>query len=179
MLAWPDVVIIVGYFVIVLCLGAYFSRYMKSQKDFFLAGKKMPWWIAACSLQATDIGPETYIGVTGIVAASGLAWLNYDWLPACAIPCIISAWFFIRHYWRSGIYTIPEFVEKRYSPSMRLLWGVLFIIVRTLTLGVVIYTMALPLSLITGWPQWLSLMERFACCIAASNVSCSVKQGGR
>ena len=158
MLAWPDVVIIVGYFVIVLCLGAYFSRYMKSQKDFFLAGKKMPWWIAACSLQATDIGPETYIGVTGIVAASGLAWLNYDWLPACAIPCIISAWFFIRHYWRSGIYTIPEFVEKRYSPSMRLLWGVLFIIVRTLTLGVVIYTMALPLSLITGWPQWLSLL---------------------
>jgi len=158
MLAWPDVVIIVGYFVIVLGLGAYFSRYMKSQKDFFLAGKKMPWWIAACSLQATDIGPETYIGVTGIVAASGLAWLNYDWLPACAIPCIISAWFFIRHYWRSGIYTIPEFVEKRYNPSMRLLWGVLFIIVRTLTLGVVIYTMALPLSLITGWPWWLSLL---------------------
>jgi len=94
MLAWPDIVIIIGYFVIVLSLGAYFSRYMKSQKDFFLAGKKMPWWIAACSLQATDIGPETYIGVTGIVAASGLAWLNYDWLPACTIPCIISAWFF-------------------------------------------------------------------------------------
>ena len=72
-MAWPDIVIIIGYFVIVLSLGVYFSRYMKSQKDFFLAGKKMPWWIAACSLQATDIGPETYIGVTGIVAASGLA----------------------------------------------------------------------------------------------------------
>jgi len=62
-MAWPDIVIIIGYFVIVLSLGVYFSRYMKSQKDFFLAGKKMPWWIAACSLQATDIGPETYIGV--------------------------------------------------------------------------------------------------------------------
>jgi len=158
MLAWPDIVIIVGYFAIVLGLGIYFTRYIKSQKDFFLAGKKMPWWIAACSLQATDIGPETYIGVTGVVAASGLAWLNYDWLPACAIPCIISAWFFVRHYWRSGVYTIPEFIEKRYNSSMRALWGVLFIIVRTLTLGVVIYTMALPLSLIIGWPWWLSLL---------------------
>jgi SSS family solute:Na+ symporter len=158
MLAWPDIVIIIGYFTIVLGLGAYFSRYMKSQKDFFLAGKKMPWWIAACSLQATDIGPETYIGVTGIVAATGLAWLNYDWLPACAIPCIVSAWFFVRHYWRSGVYTIPEFIERRYNSSMRALWGVLFVIVRTLTLGVVIYTMALPLSLIVGWPWWLSLL---------------------
>lgn len=158
MLAWPDIVIIIGYFVIILGLGAYFSRYMKSQKDFFLAGKSMPWWIAACSLQATDIGPETYIGVTGIVAASGLAWLNYDWLPACAIPCIISAWFFIRHYWQSGIFTIPEFMERRYNPAMRALWGILFILVRTLTLGVVLYTMTLPLSLIVGWPQWLSLL---------------------
>jgi SSS family solute:Na+ symporter len=158
MLAWPDIVIIIGYFVIVLGLGAYLTRYIKSQKDFFLAGRKMPWWIVACSLQATDIGPETYIGVTGIVAATGLAWLNYDWLPACAIPCIISAWFFVRHYRRSGVYTIPEFIERRYNAPMRVLWGVLFIIVRTLTLGVVIYTMALPLSLIVGWPWWLSLL---------------------
>jgi SSS family solute:Na+ symporter len=158
MRAWPDIVIVVGYFTIVLGLGAYLTRYIKSQKDFFLAGKKMPWWIAACSLQATDIGPETYIGVTGTVAAAGLAWLNYDWLPACAIPCIISAWFFVRHYRRSGVYTIPEFIERRYNASMRALWGVLFIIVRTLTLGVVIYTMALPLSLIVGWPWWVSLL---------------------
>lgn len=158
MLAWPDIVIIIGYFVIVLGLGAYLTRYIKSQKDFFLAGRKMPWWIAACSLQATDIGPETYIGVTGVVAATGLAWLNYDWLPACAIPCIVSAWFFVRHYWRSRVYTIPEFIERRYNAPMRVLWGVLFIIVRTLTLGVVIYTMALPLSLIVGWPWWLSLL---------------------
>ena len=158
MLAWPDIVIIIGYFVIVLGLGAYLTRYIKSQEDFFLAGRKMPWWIVACSLQATDIGPETYIGVTGIVAASGLAWLNYDWLPACAIPCIISAWFFVRHYRRSGVYTIPEFIERRYNAPMRVLWSVLFIVVRTLTLGVVIYTMALPLSLIVGWPWWLSLL---------------------
>lgn len=158
MLEWPDIVIIAGYFAIVLGLGAYFARYIKSQKDFFLAGKKMPWWIAACSLQATDIGPETYIGVTGIVAATGLTWLNYDWLPACAIPCILSAWFFVRHYWRSGVYTIPEFIERRYNASLRALWGALFIIVRTLTLGVVIYTMALPLSLIVGWPWWISLL---------------------
>ena len=158
MLAWPDIAIIVGYFVIVLGLGAYLTRYVKSQEDFFLAGRKMPWWIAACSLQATDIGPETYIGVTGVVAASGLAWLNYDWLPACAIPCIVSAWFFVRHYRRSGVYTIPEFIERRYNAPMRILWGVLFIVVRTLTLGVVIYTMALPLSLIVGWPWWLSLL---------------------
>ncbi len=158
MLAWPDVAIIVGYFVIVLGLGAYLSRYIKSQEDFFLAGKKMPWWIAACSLQATDIGPETYIGVTGVVAATGLAWLNYDWVPGVTIPCIVAAWFFMGHYWRSGVYTIPEFIERRYNAPMRVLWGVLFIIVRTLTLGVVIYTMALPLSLIVGWPWWLSLL---------------------
>jgi SSS family solute:Na+ symporter len=158
MLAWPDIVIVVGYFAIVLGLGAYFSRYMKSQKDFFLAGKKMPWWIAACSLQATDIGPETYIGVTGAVAATGLAWLNYDWLPACTIPCIISAWIFVRHYQKSGVYTIPEFMERRYDPSMRALWGISFVIARTLTLGVVIYTMSLPMSLIIGWPSWVSLL---------------------
>jgi SSS family solute:Na+ symporter len=158
MLAWPDIAIIIGYFVIVLGLGAYLTRYVKSQEDFFLAGKKMPWWIAACSLQATDIGPETYIGVTGVVAATGLAWLNYDWVPGVAIPCIVAAWFFMRHYWRSGVYTIPEFIERRYNAPMRVLWGVLFILVRTLTLGVVIYTMALPLSLIVGWPWWLSLL---------------------
>jgi Na+/proline symporter len=43
MLAWPDIAIIIGYFVIVLGLGAYVNRYIKSQEDFFLAGRKMPW----------------------------------------------------------------------------------------------------------------------------------------
>ena len=71
-------------------------------------------------------------------------------LPACAIPCIVAAWFFVRHYRRSGVYTIPEFMERRYNPSMRALWGILFVLVRTLALGVVVYTMALPLSLIVG-----------------------------
>jgi SSS family solute:Na+ symporter len=157
-ITWADLAIILGYFCITFALGAYFTRYMKTQKDFFLASRAMPWWMVACSTASTDIGTETYIGVTGIVASLGLVWLNYDWLMGSIVPCALAAWIFMGYYWRSKSFTIPEFMEKRYDPSMRLLWSVLFVVVRTLTLGVIIYTMALPMALIMGWPWWLSLI---------------------
>jgi len=130
-----DYVIFVAYAALILFVGLYVSRtkkgHTKSAEDYFLAGKSLPFWAIGASLIAANISAEQFIGMSGSGFAIGLAIASYEWMGA--ITLIIVAKFFMPIFIRQGLFTIPQFVEKRFNTNLKTIlavfWVALFIFV--------------------------------------------------
>lgn len=125
-----DIFVILLYMLGIMFMGVYFSRYVKTSEDYFIAGRMLPWWAIGMSLVVSDIGALDFIGVAGQGYEYGIVVANFDWI-GCLPPLILAAFIFAPYYWRSGIYTIPEYLGRRYNQWVRLihaiLWGVFLI----------------------------------------------------
>lgn len=130
-----DYVIFGIYAVGLIALGLYVSRDKKgtgrNAEDYFLASKALPWWAIGASLIAANISAEQMIGMSGSGFAIGLAIATYEWMAAATL--IIVGKFFLPVFINKGLYTIPEFVEKRYNTTLKtilaIFWIALFIFV--------------------------------------------------
>jgi len=130
-----DYVVFFGYIICIVGLGLWVSRdkkgHEKDSKDYFLAGKSLPWWAIGASLIAANISAEQFIGMSGSGFAIGLAIASYEWMAA--ITLIIVGKFFLPIFIEKGLYTIPEFIEKRFSTNLKTIlavfWVALFIFV--------------------------------------------------
>lgn len=129
-LAGYDLFMIFLYMGGIVIMGTYFSRYVKTSGDYFIAGRMLPWWAIGMSLVVSDIGALDFIGVAGAGYEYGIVVANFDWI-GCLPPLILAAFIFAPYYWRSGIYTIPEYLGRRYNQWVRLihaiLWGLFLI----------------------------------------------------
>lgn len=151
-----DYMIFLAYACLILGVGLYVSRdkkgHQKNAEDYFLAGKSLPWWAIGASLIAANISAEQFIGMSGSGFAVGLAIASYEWMAA--ITLIIVGKFFLPIFIDKGLYTIPEFVEKRYSTNLKtilaIFWIGLYIFVN---LASVLYLGALALETIMGIPM--------------------------
>lgn len=124
-LAGIDVVIILIYMVGVLALGVYFSRFVKDGSDFFVAGKALPFWAIGMSIVVSDIGAMDFVAVAGGTYNDGIAVANFDWIGS--MPAMVfAAFIFVPYYWRSGVYTIPEFLGRRYNLAVQLIHGLIW-----------------------------------------------------
>src|SRR5438034_2138240 len=113
-----DVVVIAGYFLILLWIGYWAARREKNvSADYFLASRDVGWLAVGASLFASNIGSEHLVGLAGTGAASGLAVGHFEWL-SCFI-LLLLVWLFVPFYLRSGVYTMPEFLERRFNPASR------------------------------------------------------------
>lgn len=127
------------YAVIIVSVGLWVSRTKKgtekTTEDYFLAGKSLPWWAIGASLIAANISAEQIIGMSGSGFKVGLAIASYEWMAA--ITLIIVAKYFLPIFIRQGLYTIPEFVEKRFNTTLKTIlavfWIALFIFVNLTT----------------------------------------------
>jgi SSS family solute:Na+ symporter len=134
-----DVIVFVSYCVLILAIGLYVSRNKdgkkKTAEDYFLAGKSLPWWAVGASLIAANISAEQFIGMSGSGFALGLAIASYEWMAA--ITLLVVAKYFLPIFIQKGLYTIPEFIEKRYSTNLKtilaLFWIALFVFVNLTT----------------------------------------------
>ena len=130
-----DWIIFIAYAIGILALGLWVSRNKKGKQrnaaDYFLAGKSLPWWAIGASLIAANISAEQFIGISGSSFAIGIAMASYEWMAA--ITLIIVGKFFIPVFIKQGLYSIPEFIEKRYSSNLRsilaLFWIGVFVFV--------------------------------------------------
>ncbi|HID23268.1 MAG TPA: sodium transporter, partial [Planctomycetaceae bacterium] len=102
-----DYVVLLLYLASTLALGLAIGRRVRSQQDYFLAGRRLPWWAIGMSLVATDIGGTDIIGVGGAAYSYGMAVGNFEWI-GCVPAMIVAAFVFVPFFWRTGIYTIPE-----------------------------------------------------------------------
>lgn len=124
-----DFVIFGLYALLIIGVGLWVSRTKKGQtktaEDYFLASKSLPWWAIGSSLIAANISAEQFIGMSGSGFAGGLAIASYEFMAA--ITLIIVGKFFLPVFIRQGIYTIPEFVEKRFSTNLKTILAVFWI----------------------------------------------------
>ena len=156
-----DYAIFIVYVAIIISVGLWVSRdkkgVKKGTKDYFLAGKTLPWWAIGSSLIAANISAEQFIGMSGSGFSIGLAIASYEWMAA--ITLIIVAKYFMPVFIDQGIYTIPEFVEKRFNRHLKtilaIFWLALFIFVN---LTSVLYLGALALETILGIPMMYAII---------------------
>ncbi|MBI6530244.1 sodium/sugar symporter [Proteus vulgaris] len=157
-----DYAIFALYVVIIISLGLWVSRpkdgEKKGTKDYFLAGKTLPWWAIGSSLIAANISAEQFIGMSGSGFSIGLAIASYEWMAALTL--IIVAKYFLPVFIEKGIYTIPEFVESRFKSRnlktiLAVFWLALFIFVN---LTSVLYLGSLALETILGVPMMYAII---------------------
>ncbi len=145
-----DLVILIAYFAVVFGIGVYFFQRAKTSKSYFLADRSVGWVAVGASLFASNISSEHFIGLAGSGASSGLAVGSFEWLAV--FMAMILAWVFVPFYLRSGVYTMPEFLERRYGPACRWYLTTVSVLAYVVTkISVSLYAGALVLQAVLGW----------------------------
>ncbi|KAI9449242.1 SSS family solute/sodium symporter [Russula earlei] len=148
-----DYIVFFVYFILISSYGYYIYHKKKaastSSKDFFLAEGSLTWWAIGASLIASNISAEHFIGMSGSGFALGLAISTYEWMAAATL--IVVAVFIIPLYLKNKIFTMPQFLAKRYNDTvstiMAVIWLLLYVFVN---LTSIIYLGALAISSISN-----------------------------
>ncbi|GGA70985.1 transporter [Flavobacterium palustre] len=144
-----DYIVFLIYFVIVTSYGMYIYRSKKnavtSSNDYFLAEGSLTWWAIGASLIASNISAEHFIGMSGSGFALGLAISSYEWMSAATL--IIVAVFILPVYLKNKIFTMPQFLAKRYNDTVSAIMAVIWLLIYVfVNLTSIIYLGALAIS---------------------------------
>ncbi len=112
-----DLVTIVIYIIAIMGIGIWVSRKTETSDDYFLAGRSLTWFFIGSSLLASNISSSSLIGMAGSAYKSGISVYNYEWMAG--IVLVIFAIFFIPFYLKTRIFTMPEFLERRFDARSR------------------------------------------------------------
>ena len=154
-LSWVDLLIIFLYFGIIFSIGFYFSRREKTSTEYFLAGRHVGWFAIGASLFASNISSEHFIGLAGSGAATGMAVGHFEWLASLVL--LILGWVFVPFYLRSQVFTMPEFLERRYGSASRWYLTTVSILAYVLTkISVTLFAGGLLLKQVVGWDMYTS-----------------------
>lgn len=125
-----DLVVVIAYAIGIFGLAQWVSRdkagATKDSSDYFLASKNLPWWAIGASLIAANISAEQIVGMSGSGYAIGLAIASYEWMAALTL--LIVGKFFLPIFLRNEIYTMPQFLEQRFGPTIRTVMAVFWLI---------------------------------------------------
>src|SRR5579871_2728147 len=121
-----DWLMIAIYFAILLAVAWWVVRRGKdTTADYFLAGRNLGWWIVGASIFASNIGSEHIVGLAGSGASDGVALAHYELHAWCLL---VLAWVFVPFYMRSMVFTMPEFLEKRFNENSRYVLSIVSLI---------------------------------------------------
>ena len=130
-LNYIDWIIIAGYFIIILGLAWWvIKKQQKTSTDYFLAGRNLGWFIIGASIFASNIGSEHLVGLAGSGATDGVAMAHYELHAWCLL---VLGWVMVPFYMRSKVFTMPEFLERRFSPQARTFLSVISLVAYILT----------------------------------------------
>ncbi|MEL7248333.1 MAG: sodium:solute symporter [Bacteroidota bacterium] len=151
-----DFAVVAIYFGIILWIARWAASAKEDREfssvDYFLAGKNQGWLVIGASLFASNIGSEIILGVSGAGARADMPMANFEILASLVL--ILFGWVFVPFYLRSGIYTMPEFLEKRYNSACRNYLSVVSILAYIITkISLIIFAGALVFEVL-GIPFW-------------------------
>ncbi|MBD1261439.1 sodium/solute symporter [Maribacter polysiphoniae] len=149
-----DWVVIAAYFIILLGVAWWvIMQKQKNTEDYFLAGRNIGWFMVGASIFASNIGSEHVVGLAGNGAGDKMPLLIYE-LHAWLV--LMLGWVFLPFYARSGVFTMPEFLEKRFDARSRWVLSVVSLIAYILTkVSVTIYAGGVVVSALLGIPFWI------------------------
>jgi SSS family transporter len=141
-------IVMVAYLLTIVGVGAYFARKERTEEDFFLGGRRIPWWAAGLSIYATQLSAITYVAIPGKA-------FSEDWVFALGsisllamAPIVIV--FYLPFYRRLGIQTAYEYLELRFSLSVRLFGSASFMLFQVARMAIVVFLPSLALATVTG-----------------------------
>jgi SSS family solute:Na+ symporter len=144
-----DWITLAGYFAIILALAWWvIRRQKKTTTEYFLAGRHLGWFIVGASIFASNIGSEHLVGLAGSGATDGVAMAHYELHAWCLL---VLGWVMVPFYMRSKVFTMPEFLERRFSPTARTVLSGISLVAYVLTkiavgvfAGGVVFSVLLP-----------------------------------
>ena len=148
-----DFTVVAIYAVVLLLLAQWVSReksgHQKDTKDYFLAGRALPWWAIGASLIAANISAEQIIGMSGSAFVMGIAIASYEWMSALTL--VIVGKYLLPVFLKHQIYTMPQFLEQRYDHRVRMVMAVFWLGVYVfVNLTSILWLGALAINTVTG-----------------------------
>ncbi|MDA3926472.1 MAG: sodium/solute symporter [Kiritimatiellae bacterium] len=151
-----DYIVMAGYLLAILGMGAYFMRRQESTSEYFLGSRRMHWFPIAISMFASVLSAISYIACPAEAYNHGMTMSLKSVFVILGIPPAI--YLFVRFFRGLSITTAYEYLEGRFGVSVRLTTAGLFLILRSFHLGVVLFASAVVLEPATGWPIWFSVL---------------------
>jgi len=152
-----DIAVFVAYFVVLVGIGFFVgARQKKTSEEYFLAGRRLPWYVVGASFIGSNISTEHFIGMVGIAYVYGICVAQWEWGNIFAFSVLI--WLFIPFLLSSRVFTAPEFLERRFNATCRLFFAVLTVVANiTAFLAAVLYAAAIGLKAMFQWPDAVTL----------------------
>ena len=151
-----DYLMLFAYLLLLVCIGVYFSRREKTTEDYFLAGRRIPWWAAALSIFGTHLSAVTFMGIPA--AAFKTDWVTILINLGIILVAPVTVFCFIPFYRRLNVTTIYEYLELRFSPAMRVYGSLSSVVLQLAKMGVFLLLPALALSTVTGFNVYACIL---------------------
>jgi SSS family solute:Na+ symporter len=154
----PDLLMVLLYVVFIVSLGFYFARRTKTTDDYFLAGRTLTWWLIGFSLFASNVSSSTLVGLSSAAFSSGISVYNYEWMAALVL--IVFLVFFLPFYLKTRVFTMPEFLERRFDQRSRYYFSALLVVLNiTVDTAGALYAGALVIQIVYPQiPLWQSVI---------------------
>jgi len=153
---YPDLAVLVVYLIGITWFGAQFKRSQKSLRDYFLGGRKTPWWAIAFSIVSAETSTLTVIGTPALAFTGNLGFLQVV-LGYLLARVVISA-LFLPHYFRGEMYTAYELMRVRFGERIRKLTAGLFLVLRALAEGVRVFAISIVVSIVLDTGELASIL---------------------
>jgi SSS family solute:Na+ symporter len=153
-----DFIIVGSYLVLMFGAGIFFSRNIKNTADYFLAARSAPWFWIMGAIWATNIGfLHGYLAHGGAAYEWGLIQANFEWFQG-PFGYIMTGLFFVAFYWRAGIFTVPQFLERRYGSGIRTIYSLAWLVLFVVTIAAELYLGGMFLKNILHIPFWPTVL---------------------
>ncbi len=159
-----DYSVVIVYLAALVAMGVYFSRREKSTDDFFLAGRRIPWWAAGMSIFGTQLSAITFMAIPAKTYADNWVFFLQNMGIVAIAPLV--AFVYLPFFRRLDVTTAYEYLERRFSLGVRLVGSSSFIAFQLGRMGIVVFLPALALSAVTGWNVYV--------CIAAMGILATI-----
>lgn len=147
-----------SFFIVLSLVGWWAGRKERgSADDYFLAGRNLPWYVVGGSFIASNISTEHFIGMIGAAYIYGICVADSEWLNVASFSLII--WFFIPFLMASRVFTMPEYLERRFNHTLRQFFAFVTVLSNVVAfLAAVLYGGAIALESLFGWPFWVAVL---------------------
>jgi SSS family transporter len=150
-----DFAIIALYLAGITLFGLRFRKKQRSLRDYFLAGREIPWWAIALSIVAAETSTLTIISIPGLAYDTNLTFLQV--IMGYLVGRIVISFVLLPHYFRGDLYTAYELIERRFGPRLRSLTAGLFLLTRAAAEGVRVYAVSIVVSIALGTGEVASI----------------------